>query len=70
MRKRGVEWTIIGGRREGIPYYIIYREGDPPRPSLGGREGEGERRTINTRQYGWAFAPTEDEGVTILRTRA
>ena len=27
MRKRGVEWRIIGGRREGIPYYIIYREG-------------------------------------------
>ena len=35
----------------------------------GGRERGRERGTINTRQYGWAFAPTEDEGVTILRTR-
>ena len=90
MRKRGVEWTINGGRREGTPYYILYIE-DPPRPvrasqwgllpskdtkvysilslrdlfALGGRE-RGERGTINTRQYGWAFAPNEDEGVTIL----
>ena len=32
MRKRGAERRINGGRREDIPYYIIYREGDPPRP--------------------------------------
>ena len=93
MRKRGVEWTINGGKREGIPYYIIYIE-DPPRPvrasqwgllpskdtkvysilslkdlfALRGRERGGEGN-YKHKTIWMAFAPTEDEGVTILRTR-
>ena len=45
MRKRGAERGINDGRREGIPYYIIYRR---PTPALPGRERErGGRKSGN-----------------------
>ena len=49
MRKRGAGRGINDGRREGIPYYIIYRRAHPSPPWEGGRE-RGKRKTEPTQE--------------------
>ena len=66
MRKKSVEWTTNRREREGTPYYIIYRGGDPPRPVRASQWGiaplKGHESIFNTFSKGPFRPGREGEG--------
>ena len=75
MRKRGAERGINDGRREGIPYYIIYKKTHPGPPWEGEREGGaeiGKRKSASKREqrkciYSAEREQVQDDGVGLKR---
>ena len=66
MRKRGAGRGINDGRRESIPYYIIYRGGGPtpasPRVAMGIAPLKGHESIFNTFSKGPFRPGREGEG--------
>ena len=77
MRKRGAERGINDGRREGIPYYIIYKKTHPGPPWEGEREGGaeiGKRKSASKREqrkciYSAEREQVQDDEVGLKRNR-
>ena len=67
MRKRGAERGINDGRREGIPYYIIYKKTHPGPPWEGERERGGaeigKRKSASKREQSKCIYSAEREQV-------
>ena len=56
MRKRGAGRGINGGRREDIPYYIIYREGER-------KTENGKRKSASKREQRKCIYSAEREQI-------
>ena len=79
MRKKRGRKGINGGRKEGIPYYILYREGrtHPGPPWEGEREGGaeiGKRKSASKREqrkciYSAEREQVQDDEVGLKRNR-